>query len=119
MSYKVLLVDNSPTILEVMTFAFENNGFEITLAESQDKVYDYVKNYKFDLIIIDKTLCDGKIVSEIRKSVKNQNVFVFILSETSDFQTKFDAKSRGVSGWILKPFIPEKLVKTIRSYLAS
>jgi len=116
-SKKILLADTSATILEVLTFAFETIGNKIQIAESKDKLIEHINKNRYDLIIIDIDLFKEETIEQIKAYTKKHQTQIFILSENSDTQTKITAKENGITGWIVKPFIPEKLAKTIISYL--
>ncbi len=117
MAYKVLFADNSKMINEVMKFAFETKDFEAEFAGSYAQILAKIKHNKYDLIIIDIDLNGLSVVDKIRSLELNKNTEIFFLSKNSDVETKKTAKENGVSGWIVKPFIPEKLVKTIKLHL--
>lgn len=119
MSYNILLADDSFTILEVMTFAFEKNGFNITSVSSQKELDKHICSNSYNLIIIDNNFLKNELLRKIKNSEKNKNSYIFILSENSNSISKHRAKKLGASGWIIKPFIPEKLVKTIKTFLIS
>lgn len=117
MPYNILFADDSIMINEVMEFAFEEDDFNVHFANTYAQVNSKISNFNFDLIIIDTDLNGFNLIDKIKKSEKNKNTEIFFLSENSDILDKKKAKIMGVSGWIVKPFIPEKLVKTLRIHL--
>ncbi|MBN2663035.1 MAG: response regulator [Bacteroidales bacterium] len=117
MPYNVLFADDSLMINEVMEFAFEEDDFNAHFANTYAQVNSKISNTNFDLIIIDIDLNGYNLIDKIKKSEKNKNTEIFFLSENTDIADKKKAKKMGVSGWIVKPFIPEKLVKTLRIHL--
>ncbi len=117
MAYKILLVEDSPTILEVLTSTFEYKGFIIKTANNKDLVYESIKNEFFDVFLLEIDLTDVELIKKIKHSDKNIKSNIFVISANSDVQTKIEFKNEGVNGWIKKPFIPEKLVAEIISFL--
>lgn len=117
MSYKILFADDSRMINEVMEFALESEDFKADFSNTYAQVISKVRKNKYNLIIIDIQLNGFDVIKKIHKSEKNKNAEIFFLSENSDIEIKKKAKKNGVTGWIVKPFIPEKLVKRIKLYL--
>lgn len=117
MSYKILFADDSAMINEVMEFAFDAEGLISDFASTFAQVNSKINTNKYDLILIDLNLNAYNLVERIKKSDQNNSTEVFFLSKNNDLENKKKAKSLGVSGWIVKPFIPEKLVKTLRRHL--
>lgn len=117
MKYNILLADESNTILEVVSFAFEYFDSKVFNATNYDEIHKLLENHEYDIILIEYNFSDEKLVKKIFNSKKGTKPFVFILSENTDFETKTKAKKMGIEGWILKPFIPEKLAKTLLQYI--
>jgi len=117
MPYEILFADNSVMINEVMEYAFEIKEFNADFASTYSQISARISTKKYDLIIIDIDLNGFNLIDKIRKTEINKKTEIFFLSENSDIEIKKKAKNKEVSGWIVKPFIPEKLVKTIRIHL--
>ena len=112
--YEILFADESEMINEVMQFAFELDQFNVTIANTKNHIIEKCKTKKFDLIIVSIDFEGINISKEIQKTSQNSNTKIIIISKTSDIETKREAKKNNISGWIQKPFVPEKLVKSIR-----
>ena len=67
--------------------------------------------------MLDYDLTGDNFVADLLQKSKSPKPYVFVLSEKNDFQSKCKIKKQGASGWIIKPFIPEKLVKDINEFL--
>ena len=117
MSYKILLADNSPIILEVMRFGFEEEELDLITTNSQEGLLEFIEQNKYDLIIIEDNLLVNNLMTKIKKSEINFNSYIFIISEKTNPITKKKFKNLGASGWIIKPFTPRKLAKTIKQFL--
>ena len=115
--HKLLFADESEMTNEVMKFAFEMDQFKIHIANSKEQIIELCKTQKFDLIIININFDGIKTAKEIEKIPLNSNTKILIISKSSDLETKKEAHKNNVSGWIVKPFVPEKLVKSIRFYI--
>ena len=118
MPHKILLADNSSIILEVMNFGFEEEGFDITTINSRQELITLINTNKYDLIIIEDNLIKDNLIAKIKETENNTNSYIFVLSEDTNPISKRKMKKLGASGWIIKPFIPDKLIKTIKQFLA-
>lgn len=120
---KALLVDDSPTIRQIVKSQLKQMGFnEDNIKDAKDgrfalKILD---DMKFDLIICDWNMpnMDGlsllKVVKE-RESLKG-TPFVMLTSET-DEKKKMEVFESGVDQYITKPFEPATLQKTVENLL--
>ncbi len=58
MANKALLIDDDISTLELMKFQLEAEGFEVTIADSGRKGFDFVKTKEYDIILTDLNLPD-------------------------------------------------------------
>lgn len=119
MPYRVLFADLQPMLVEVMNFTMDESDFELVTSQSFQKTYSLINEQKFDLIILDYELNALELVQFAKKSQLNADTDIFIMSFSTDSELKKEAKKLGVSGWIIKPFIPENFVKKLKEYLDS
>lgn len=116
MGKKILIVDDSESIREVVSFTLENAGHEVLKGVDGQDALKFLNGDKLDLIITDLHMpnMDG---IEFIKNVRSNEVYQFvpILFLTTESQTakKMEAKEAGATGWIIKPFVPEKLLAAI------
>jgi two-component system chemotaxis response regulator CheY len=126
MAKKVILVDDSKTILATAEMALEdmiNQGLiELTTylnpAELLEDLLNGSENY--DLLISDINMAQmsGLDLSEQLKATQNfKNKPILILTTESSPEMKMRGKSIGVTGWMVKPFNDAKLVKAIQMVL--
>jgi two-component system chemotaxis response regulator CheY len=115
MAHKILFADDSQMINEVMKFAFENDEFIADIAQSEQKILEKINQNNYDLLIISSELNGIEIAKKVKEKYKNKEIF--IISKNNETNIKKLAKQNGVTGWIVKPLIPEKFVKTLRYYL--
>jgi two-component system, chemotaxis family, chemotaxis protein CheY len=126
MAKKVILVDDSKTILATAQMALENmidDGIiELTTylnpAELLEDLLNGNENY--DLLISDINMAQmsGLDLSEELKATQNfKNKPILILTTESSPEMKMRGKAIGVTGWMVKPFNDAKLVKAIQMVL--
>ena len=126
MAKKIILVDDSRTILVTAEMALDElvaNG-SITLVtylspvELRDALVEGRED--FDLLISDVNMpqLDGlALVTEIKQLDAFKTKPILILTTESSAQMKARGKEIGVTGWMVKPFSDEKLVKSIKMVL--
>lgn len=120
MSKKILVVDDSVSIREVITFTLENAGYTVFSAEDAKHALKQLENTTVDLIITDLYMPEMNGI-ELIKKVKEKPEFittpVLFLSTESQMNKKMEAKEAGATGWIIKPFVPAKLLAAINKVL--
>lgn len=109
----VLVIDDSRTMREMIEFSLKNK-FNITLACDGKEGLTKVTTDKYDCIITDLNMpiMDG---IEFISSVRNMKNFtpILMLTTESDNEKKIKGKNAGATGWLVKPFDPEKLINTV------
>ncbi len=121
MSKKVLIVDDSESILEIVGFTLENAGFEVFKGCDGVNALEVLKTAGIvDLIITDLHMPNMDGIGFI-KEVRAQDDFKFtpilFLTTESQQEKKIQAKEAGATGWIIKPFAPDKLLVAISRVL--
>ena len=116
MSKTILIVDDSESIRSVVNFTLENAGHQVLVANDGQDALKYLDGSRIDLVITDlhMPVMDGiGLIKEIR--IKENYKFVPILFLTTESQNdkKQEAREAGATGWIVKPFVPEKLLAAI------
>ena len=108
--YDVLLVDDDPFILTGIGQNLENEGYEVTLAESGEKAIKHLKKSRFDLVITDLVMekIDGIQVLKIEKSTSPETM-VIILTGYGDMTSAINSLRLDADDYILKPCQPEEI----------
>ena len=117
MAKKILTVDDSKTMREMVSRTLTGAGFEVLEAiDGQDAVKALANNPKIDLIITDLNMpyMDGfGLIDAVRANPAYKYVPILVLTTETDPQKKERGKAAGATGWIVKPFSPEKLVQVV------
>lgn len=118
MGKTVLTVDDSRTMRDMLRFALTDAGHTVVQAEDGVHGVEVMREHgQFDVIITDINMprMDGYgFIGEVRKDTINRATPVLVLSTESDPDKKMRARDAGATGWIVKPFDPEKLELAIR-----
>jgi len=116
MAKKILAVDDSKTMRDMVTFTLRQAGFDVMEAADGQKALDAMNGSKFDLIITDINMpvMDGiTLIKNVRTGTSHRGVPILILTTESDDAKKAAGKSAGATGWLVKPFNPDKLVELV------
>ncbi|WP_374634566.1 response regulator [Ferrovibrio sp.] len=117
MTKRVLTVDDSKTMLQMLQSALKQGGYEVIQGENGQEGLDLLDKHDVDVIIsdINMPVMDGiTFIKELRKQPKNKAIPVLILTTESSQAKKAEGRAAGATGWIVKPFDPAKLLEVIR-----
>lgn len=120
MSKKILIVDDSESIREVVSFTLENEGFDVIVASDGTDALTMLDGKPIDLIITDLHMpeMDGiTLIKHVRKMEAYQRIPILFLTTESQTSKKLEAKEAGATGWIIKPFVPAKLIAALNKVL--
>ena len=116
MAKTILIVDDSESIREVVNFTLQNAGFEVFAAGNGIEAQQYLDGRNIDLVITDLHMpeMDGiDLIKYIRATSNYNRVPILFLTTESQLAKKIEAKDAGATGWIIKPFVPAKLLAAI------
>lgn len=116
MGKKILFVDDSESIREIVNFTLENEGYEVLLCDNGKNAMNHLNGQEINLIITDLHMPEMngiELIKEIRKIPKYQRTPILFLTTESQAEKKMEAKNAGATGWIVKPFVPAKLLSAI------
>jgi two-component system, chemotaxis family, chemotaxis protein CheY len=121
MSKTVLTVDDSRTMRQMLREALIGAGFNVIQAEDGVNGLEVLEGETPDVIITDINMprMDGfGFIEGVRNTQRHRAVPILVLTTESDAAKKDRARSAGATGWIVKPFDPDKLVNAIRRVTA-
>lgn len=126
MSKRVIIVDDSRAVVATAQLALEEitNSGVITLASYLNPL-DLLGalqsgNENFDLLISDVNMpqLNGlELVGAIKQDERYKTKPIIVLSTESSDEMKQRGKEIGITGWMVKPFSDEKLLKTVKMLL--
>lgn len=115
---KLLILDDSVALLEVMKNILERNGYKVKTINSAPDIYKEINEFHPDLLILDIYLAgeDGReICKEIRKNVESKDMCILVFSASP--KALEDYKTYYADDFIVKPFDITYLVEKIKSVL--
>ena len=121
MSKTVLIVDDSATMRQMVSFTLTGAGFTVVEAgDGADAVKKLTAGTKPNLVITDLNMpnMDGiSLIKEIRKMGTLKFTPILMLTTESTDDRKKEGQAAGATGWIVKPFNPEQMLKVIAKVL--
>lgn len=121
MGKTALVVDDSRTMRQMVSFTLTNAGFTVIEAEDgKDAVSKVSSDMKLDIVVTDLNMpeMDGiTLIKELRKLTTFKFTPILMLTTESALEKKQEGKAAGATGWIVKPFNPDVLLKTIAKVL--
>jgi two-component system chemotaxis response regulator CheY len=121
MAKNILIVDDSESIRAVVSIALRSEGYNVIIGEDgQHGLELLLENESVNLIISDLNMprMDGiTFLKEVRKLEKFKYLPILILTTESQESKKMEAKNSGATGWIIKPFVKEKLLAVVKKVM--
>lgn len=120
MSFKILLVDDEPDILEIISYNLKKEGYKIHTAENGKVALQKALKIKPDLILLDLMLpeMDGvEVCEKIRNTKTLHNTLITFLTARAEDYSVLAGLSAGADDYITKPIKPKILVKKVKSIL--
>lgn len=116
MAKKILAIDDMKTLRDLLGKVLRTAGYEV--AEAVDGIDGLEKfaSFKPDLVISDLNMpnLDGiGFVSGARKRADGKTVPILILTTETNESLKMRAKEAGATGWLTKPFNPQRITKLV------
>ena len=117
MAKKILAVDDSKTMREMVSFTLKSAGYEVMEAEDGKAALAVLNGGKVDAVITDLNMpnMNGfELIRALRANPLYKFIPILMLTTEADGSKKEEGKSAGATGWIVKPFNPEKLVEVVK-----
>jgi len=117
MAKKILAVDDSKTMRDMVTFTLKGAGYEVVDAEDGKHALTKLDGNKFDAVITDLNMPNMNgfdLIRALRANPAYKMAPILMLTTEGDEDKKAEGKAAGATGWIVKPFNPEKLVQVVK-----
>lgn len=120
MTKTALTVDDSKTMRDMVSFTLKNAGYSVIDAEDGQDALNKLTG-PVDVVITDLNMpnMNGlELIRALRAKPEYRAVPILMLTTESDDSKKGEGKAAGATGWIVKPFNPEKLVQVVNKVCA-
>ncbi|MCO5951199.1 response regulator [Mucilaginibacter flavidus] len=121
MSKKILVLDDDDDILEIISILLVDNGYEIRTLSSGDTVFENIKDFQPDLILMDVMLAgmDGRaICKDIKENHLTYFLPVILISGTHDLAGALHLQG-APNDFVAKPFDIDHLLQVVDKQLAA
>ncbi len=117
---RVLAVDDSPSMRQMVAFTLASAGFEVAEAQDGQVALGMAQKERFSLVLADVNMpnMDGiSLVRALRGLPDYKFTPLLMLTTESGPEKKQEGKAAGATGWLVKPFNPEQLLSTVKRVL--
>lgn len=117
---KVLSVDDSASVRQMVRFTLTNAGYEVAEAVDGKDGLGKISDSSFDLIVTDLNMpnLDGiEMISAIRKMPAYNFTPILMLTTESQAEKKDAGRKAGATGWIVKPFNAQQLIAVVKKLI--
>ena len=117
MSTRILTIDDSKTMRDMLMLTLAEAGFDVLQAVDGQDGLDVLVNERVDVIITDINMprMDGyEVIRQLRRKQEHKGTPILVLTTESEAEKKNLAREVGATGWLVKPFDPDRLVETVR-----
>lgn len=121
MTKTILTIDDSRTMREMLNLALVQAGYRVIQAVDGVEGLEVLQAEGADVVITDINMprLDGfGVIEGVRANPVHRATPILVLTTESDATKKDRARKAGATGWIVKPFNPEKLIDAVRRVAA-
>ncbi len=118
---KILIIDDSRTVLVMMSAVLKASGFEVQTAEKGSESHTLVKDWKPDLIILDVMLPDANgfdLLAKFKSEESSKDIPIVLLTGRDSPEETAKGLELGAVGYLVKHrTMPKVLVEKVKSWL--
>ena len=118
---RILAVDDSAAMRQMVGVTLSGAGHQVQEAVDGVEALQLAERERFDLVITDVNMpkMDGiALVRELRARPNYRYVPLLVLTTEASNERKQQGKAAGATGWLVKPFNPERLLDTVSKVLS-
>lgn len=116
----VLTVDDSASIRQMVSFTLKSAGYEVVEAVDGEDGLNKAKSRSADLVLTDQNMprMDGlTLIKTLRGLPQYRSTPILMLTTESSDAMKAAGKAAGATGWLVKPFDPQKLLEVVKKVI--
>ncbi len=120
MTKRILIADDSGSIREMLAFVLTQAGYEVLSAQDGQEALDKAPAFSPHLVITDLNMpnLNGiELVKNLRGMTNFRFTPILVLTTEGQDEKKQAGKAAGATGWLVKPFKPEKLLAVVGKVL--
>ena len=116
----ILAVDDSPSMRKMVSFTLSGAGFRVVEAADGVDALEKAQKEQVDLVLADQNMprLDGiGLTRKLREDPRYRDIPILILTTESSDQMKQAGREAGATGWLVKPFNPNRLIEVIQKVI--
>lgn len=120
MAKTILAVDDSASIRQMVAFTLKSAGYEVIEAVDGMDGLEKAKAQNINLILTDQNMprLDGlALIKSLRASRQHASTPILMLTTESSDTMKAQGRAAGATGWLVKPFDPQRLIDVVRKVI--
>jgi two-component system chemotaxis response regulator CheY len=105
---------------KMVAFTLTGAGYQVTEAVDGQDALEKAQNQTFDLVLTDQNMprLDGLgLTRKLREHPAFANTPILILTTESSDEMKQQGRAAGATGWLVKPFDPNRLIQVIQKVI--
>ena len=113
MSKHILVVDDSVSIRQMVEMTLKGAGYTVTTAQDGQEAFDKCKSQQFNFVLTDQNMprMDGlTLIKSLRGLANYRTIPIVVLTTEAGDDMKAKGRAAGATGWMVKPFDPQKLL---------
>ena len=114
---RVLVVDDEPLIVEMLTMGLNYEGFEVSVARTGFEALEQAQRAKPDLVVLDIMLPGLDGVEVCRRLRSQGDVGIVMLTARGEVEDRVTGLDSGADDYVVKPFNPDELLARVRALL--
>lgn len=119
MGKTILIVDDSASMRQLVSFAMKEAGYEVIDAINGKDALSKLNGAKIEAVVTDLNMpeMDGiEFIKQMRSMAGYRFTPIVMLTTESQESRKQEGRQAGASGWIVKPFNPEELTGIVKKF---
>ena len=116
----ILAVDDSNSIRQMIAFTLKGAGYQVVEAVDGNDGLSKAKAKAFNLILTDQNMpgMDGlTMIKNLRATPQYKTIPILMLTTESSDAMKSQGRAVGATGWLVKPFDPQKLLEVVKKVI--
>jgi DNA-binding response OmpR family regulator len=114
---RILVVDDEPFIVEMLSMGLTYEGFEVSVARTGFEALDQARSTRPDLVVLDIMLPGIDGIEVCRRLRAQGNVGILMLTAKGELEDRIEGLDSGADDYLVKPFSFKELMARVRAIL--
>lgn len=120
MTKTILVVDDSSSVRQMMSFTLEGAGYNVVEAEDGGVGLEKLSESNVNMIVTDLNMPNvngNAFIRAVRSKPEYKYIPIIVLTTESQASKKQESREAGATGWITKPFKPDQLLGVVKKVM--